>query len=52
MVKAAKALPDRSQVEFGYFDLFKNEHKLLKEVGVPLVLVYTNPPEYLKLDSL
>lgn len=49
--KSAKLYAGKG-VEFGFFDLFKNQHKNLKEEDVPLILVYKkNSREYAKLDS-
>jgi len=39
-VEVAKQFKNRDSVIFGHFDLFKNEHQLIQEEVVPLVLVY------------
>ena len=38
-------------VDFGFFDLFKNQHALLKEEDVPLILIYSrNSRNYQKIN--
>lgn len=37
---------------FGALDLFRNDHKLLNEREIPVVLVYTNSEEYIRLKDL
>lgn len=49
---AAVAFADRSQVSFGSFDLFRNEHMLLSELNIPVVLVYTSVEDKLRLVEL
>lgn len=49
MVKAAERFTDRSQVIFGSLDLFRNEHSLLKEVEIPVVLVFNENSDYQRL---
>ena len=39
-VEVAKKFTDRSQVAFGSLDPFRNEHELLNEVEIPVVVVY------------
>jgi alanine dehydrogenase len=39
-VKENTKLFKDSEVLFGFLDLFKNQHKLLKEEDVPLILIY------------
>lgn len=38
-------------VEFGFLDLFKNQHPLLKEEDVPVILIYSkDSPSYQKIN--
>ena len=39
-VEAAKKFTDRSKITFGSLDPFRNEHKLLEEFEIPVVLIY------------
>ena len=41
-VKAAKKFPNRDDIAFGSLDPFRNEHELLGEVEIPVVLLYVN----------
>lgn len=59
-VEVAKKFTDRSQVAFGSLDPFRNEHQLLNEVEIPVVVVYvgenkarlTNNEQIKKLESI
>jgi hypothetical protein len=52
VVAAAKAFPGREQVAFGALDLFRNEHELLEEHHIPVVLVYLPNGQKMRLQEL
>lgn len=52
VVEAAKNYNDKSLVAFGALDLFKNDHELLQEFNVPVVLVFSGNDERIRLEDM